>query len=216
MHKPFKQTRDAVYKCPLFLSQDERFRAIADQMLTRSIGIEFEATVKIDHKIVLTTLAEKIPNIMDVDIDLLEQRFRIPPGIKGMLCLWEICELMKEYCIPTDSGIHYHVDCPEFDLFEKISLDYSPLTQWMLDSVKCWNYKGTANKWVVSYQRTAIKLHKDYRTIEYRIGEMSFDYELIIKRILHANNITNKAISSLKSLIKTKAEKSTLPKYYQW
>lgn len=206
MHKPFKQTRDAVYKCPLFLPKDGRFKTLADQMLTRSIGIEFEANVKTDHKTVLILSAEKIPNIMDVDIDLLEQRFRIPPGVKGMLCLWEICELMKEHCIPTNSGLHYHVDCPEIDLFEKISLDYSPITQWMLDSVKCWNYKGGANKWEISYRKTAIKLHMDYRTIEYRIGEMSFDYELIIKRILHANNITNKTISSLKSLKKkTKA-----------
>lgn len=205
MHKPFKQTRDAVYKCPLFLPKDGRFKALADQMLTRSIGIEFEAETKNNFSEKVESLAQKIPNIMDIDIDSLEQRFRIPPGIKGMICLWEICELMKEYCIPTDSGIHYHVDCPEFDLFKRISLDCNPITRWMLDSIKCWNYKGRNNKWEISYGKTAIRLHSDYRTIEYRIGEMSFDYELIIKRILHANNITNKVISSLKSLKKTKA-----------
>ena len=76
----------------------------------------------------------------------------------------------------------------------------------MLKALKSWNYKGSYNTWTISNYRTAIRIPTEHSTIEYRIGEMSFDYELIIKRIIHCQNITRR----LKSILMSSEERNKI------
>ena len=76
--------------------------------------------------------------------------------------------------------------------------------QWMLAEIDEWNYKGKYNKRNFEFNKSSwIRAHGIYSTLEYRIGEMTFDYKLIVKRIIHCQSITerfNTAISYGKEL----------------
>lgn len=200
MHKGYKMMREAVKQSPSsLLSLPSALQEEVNQMFPYSIGIEVEAFFKenqLAHFFLVNDLKLKFPEIIDVNCDTHEQRFRIPSGIKGLICLEAICNFMKDYMkLNPGSGIHYHIDFSEMKFWsEFLGPDHVIVNnqKWILQSLKSWNYTGHFNNWSVSTIKTAVKFHTLYKTVEVRIGEMTFDYELIVKRILHLQNIAKK------------------------
>jgi len=160
--------------------------------LPYSIGIEIECGKSEDFNIEDFT---NISNILDIDIDSNEQRFRIPNGINGLYCLYLICDkLKKNSIINILSGIHYHVDFSEDFYFDSIVNDKSFLNinkEFILNELDKWNYKGSYNKREIDNSHSWVRLNSEFKTFEFRIGEMSFDYEVLINRILHISLLCN-------------------------
>jgi len=206
MHRPYKMVKDCVRHnpLPLLAIKDEKLLKIAKSSLKYDTGIEIECSQGEEY---LSKYFRNIPNILQVSNDSEEQRYRIPNGINGLVCLYTLCETLKKYSLLNPaSGIHYHIDCTDMSennwefltaiLYRQKSLNK---LNWILNSLSSWNYKGTYNVWKVSTNKTVVRIHEEYKTIEFRIGEMSFDYEVLVKRIIHCQNIVHKLKQNLMS-----------------
>ncbi len=136
-----------------------------------------------------------IPNIMHVSNDASEQRYRIPNGINGLICLYLISHNLKKFSELNDaSGIHYHIDftdVPEWD--DDYNIYKSLLASnhdYVLTELETWGYKGTYNsKGIAGIGSEGNWVRQNDGTVEFRIGEMTFDYEVLVKRIVHLNEI---------------------------
>jgi hypothetical protein len=138
-----------------------------------------------------------------------EKRWRIPTGVEGLVCLSDISGFLTKYCYPnTRSGIHYHIDCTEIKDWDKFT-NFCLGQSWMLDAIKHWGYTGKYNSWKISINKEAIKIHEDYKTIEFRIGEMTFDYQLLLKRISNCQNIINRLKYLYKRFLSEESHKGT-------
>jgi hypothetical protein len=189
--------KDAVKKYPLSLAtlKDEKLIKFANDILPYETGIEIEC----DQGTVNNSDLREIEGVVEVDCSCAELRIRLEPGIKGMIALYNALEYIKENTVPNyKSGIHYHIDCRDLSIrgrnvlgMRSSAVDYirDNHSDWILKAMDMWKYQGTYNKREVSAQKTMVKLHLDYHTMEFRIGEMSFDYSLIIKRIINCQNI---------------------------
>jgi hypothetical protein len=132
---------------------------------------------------------------MAVDIDKYEQRFRIPNGLKGIICLYNISTQLKlNSLLNPHSSIHYHVDCTDCygDSFSKLIVEYQ---DWILSELDTWlNKPGEAtSRQVGSWFRI-----NGLQTLEFRLGEMTFDYKILLKRIIHCNSMVTKFKKILK------------------
>lgn len=201
MHRAYKMVKDAVKQCPLPLSNltEPKLIAFANSFMPRSVGIEIECACINSNPFI------NIPGLMVFEPSDLEQRFRFEPGIIGMNALYTVSDLLKtHYGLNPDSGIHYHIDFT--DKFDQLSNKHIPygdayeITElnWMLKGIKNWNYTGRYNHPVVGTDQNQIRLHQYYKTIEFRTGEMTFDYPILIKRIITASRIVEKLATSLK------------------
>lgn len=200
MFRGYAAVRGMVKTCPLPLSilTEKKLVEYAESFLPYSTGFEIECTKGLNFDI---NNFKRIPNIMDVDVDEGEQRFRVPSGIKGLICLWEICEQLKiNSLLNMGSGIHYHIDFTDVNDFQKAIQDIPNQQKWILKALESWGYTGKFNDWEVSVYKKAVKYHKTYNTVEFRIGEMSFEYELLVKRIIHCQNISRRIKAFLRSL----------------
>ncbi len=137
---------------------------------------------------------KSIPNIMDVNVDTMEQRFRIPKGIEGLNCLYDITTaLKKNSLLNPESGIHYHVDCTEaYHTFNSEIVKANE--KWMLKELESWKYRGTYNSKRIRFTsgHIWIRFQESFKTMECRIGEMTFEYELLFKRMSHLSDIVRK------------------------
>lgn len=197
MHKPYKMIKDAVRTYPLSLAtlKDEKLIKFANDIVPYETGIEIEC----DLGSVINLEIAAIPGIVSSDCSDTELRIRIKSGIEGMIALYNALEYIKEHTVPNfKSGIHYHIDCRDMSLRGRGNsgmgssvCDYiiDDHQAWILNALEHWGYKGLYNRREVSISKTMVKLHKEYDTMEFRIGEMSFDYSLIIKRIINCQNI---------------------------
>lgn len=134
-----------------------------------------------------------IPDIMDVNVDTGEQRFRIPPGIHGIICLYNISyQLSLNSELNPKSGNHYHTDFT--DVWSKIDANFKQRNeQWVLKELDTWGYTGGYNKRYIANGTGAPWVRfNGLMTMEVRIGEMTFDYEVLIKRILHCQDIARR------------------------
>jgi hypothetical protein len=195
MQHGYQMVREAVRQFPLPLTNiNSKLQQIAASYLPFSTGIEIECEGDNDA---FYAACIHLSNLMTFNTDRTEVRFRIPSGIEGMICLYEVCEILKKtHRLNMASGIHYHVDFT--DCFDKVNSKFIlDNNDWVLNSLKSWNYTGEFNEWICSTAKTAVKYHFKYKTVEFRIGEMSFDYELLIKRIIHAQNISRKLKANL-------------------
>jgi hypothetical protein len=181
---------DYVYNNPLALLtlKDQRDIDIVDSYLPYSTGFEIECSKANTFKDKYFNL---IPDIMSIDCDGGEQRYRIPNGINGLLCLYNICNQLKLHSmLNMGSGIHYHIDCR--GTFSKLveHIGENPTyKESILKKLDTWNYMGTYNPRDISDGRKWVRMNSRYCTFEFRIGEMSFDYQVLVKRIIHANDI---------------------------
>lgn len=139
----------------------------------------------------IKTIFKNIPFIKNVDINNYEQRFRIPHGIKGLICLYYISINLKIFHeLNYGSGIHYHIDS---------TLDYDYLVgkltngstrEWLLKQLDAWKYEGTYNKrGITNYGGSWIRPQSGFKTFELRVGSMTFSYEQLVKRIIHGHQI---------------------------
>lgn len=185
---------EAVNTAPLsLLALSTRDLEEANKFLPYSIGMEFETPLNM-------TLFEgdmgrakqvfsQIPFIMSVDLSHGEQRLRIPNGVKGLLCLYSITDFLKTYCEFNHlSGIHYHVDMTHS--YNVVASNLTPvLKEYVLKELeKEWN-PGTYNPRGISDTTAWVRKQSGFKTFEFRIGEMTFDYALLIKRIRHASGL---------------------------
>lgn len=197
MHRGYKVMRGMVYSNPSLLpTLPKNLVYQADQMMRRSVGIEIECQQKNEYSSYeVGEILRKIPGVMASDVDSGEKRFRIISGSQGMIALYKICDALKQTCLLNpQSGIHYHIDFSWSNYWKVYSYntrEYFLQTHefWILKALESWNYTGKYNEWKVSQGKTAVKFHDIYNTIEFRIGEMTFDYEVMIQRILHAQRI---------------------------
>ena len=180
---------DIIQKIPISLNKDDKaVQELALFYLPYSTGFEIECYCKdeADFKVF-----RNIPDIMEADVSKgSEQRFRIPNGIKGLQCLFNISiVLKKEALFNSASGIHYHIDCTDY--YDEIINNLSLNSDYILKELDKWNYKGTYNSRRVSIGggATWVRAQSGFKTLEFRIGEMTFDYQLLFKRIVHCNAI---------------------------
>ncbi len=203
MQQGYSFIRAAIKSFPLPLAKLKgKLKGVANSYLPYSTGMEIECHFKHNDypSSVMIDIFNQIEHIMAVDIDYGEQRFRIPNGIKGAICLYNICEKLKLFStLNLASGIHYHVDFTDItkNQFNNLLEQHKGTNSFILKALKSWDYKGSYNSWYVSGAKDAVRFHKTYQTVEFRIGEMTFDYELMIKRILHCQNICKKLKQSL-------------------
>lgn len=181
-----------IYKNPLALlaiGDDVESIRLVNSYLPFTTGFEIECTQ--DPLFELSSFTN-IPDIVNVNIDSSEQRFQIPAGISGFICLWHITEQLKTNSqLNYGSGLHYHIDFGETACAKIRKVEYDKF-KWILDELDSWKYIGTYNKRAITDSRTWVRVPTEHKTVEIRIGEMSFDYELIIKRIIHCNQIVMK------------------------
>lgn len=170
-----------LFQNPLVLN--DIWNEVADHYLPHDTGIEIECSTTKEWK---KELFDEIPDLVSNDSTDGEQRFRIPSGLKGFRCLYNICELLKQTCLYSHSGIHYHIDMRHTyksivnQAFMKNTEDY------IIKELESWDYKGTYNsKRLGSWYR----FQAGYETIELRVGEMTFDYNTMCKRIVHGHYI---------------------------
>ncbi len=176
---------------PFLFTKDANTVHTLNTLLPYSIGIEVECGWNediADHE----ELFQKIPYAMDVNTSSREKRIRIPNGLSGIFCLYFTSLALKRFCLLNPlSGIHYHVDCTEVKDFTAFSSFMVKQSDYILSELDTWGYKGNYNKKKVdntggfSWVRNNIGHH----TMEFRIGEMTFDYSVLIKRILHVSAI---------------------------
>jgi hypothetical protein len=201
MRHGYSVVREAVKQFPLpLLSLEDKLRKVADLILPYSTGIEIECNSSLNGEFLLNRCG-----LMEVDCSHHEQRIRLKPGVEGMASLFKSCKILQEnYELNNESGIHYHIDCTDISSndYEILRDKYSKNPDFILKALKSWNYQGNYNSWKVgshSGHPTAVRFNGDFRTVEFRIGEMTFDYELIMRRIISCQNIVRRMKSSLKS-----------------
>lgn len=180
---------EAIYKAPLSLLsiKDEKVIKSIDNFLPYSIGMEFECEMKPTYK---SIYFENIPNILDVNVDKYEQRYRIPNGLKGLICLDNICNNLREYSIlDIGSSNHYHFDMTDVSSITHSSNDFkNNNTNWIIEELITWkSTRSLSQAYLGSWYK-----YNDLGTLEIRVGEPSFDYEVIVKRLIQGSNIVRK------------------------
>ena len=171
---------------PLALDvEDKIVQKLALFYFPYSVGFEIETITE------NIRIFDEIPYLIENKSSINELRFRIPNGIKGIQCLFNISIYLKKYAeLNPDSGIHYHIDCT--DVYDLFTLDFiNNHSDYILTELDKWEYKGTYNprRCVFSGSRNWVRFKDTLKTMEIRIGEMTFDYELLFKRIVHCNEI---------------------------
>lgn len=189
---------------PLALDvEDKIVQKLALFYFPYSVGFEIE-TITSDIRIF-----DEIPYLMENKSSTNELRFRIPNGIKGIQCLFNISIYLKKYAeLNPDSGIHYHIDCTDvYDLFTSDFIDKHK--DYILTELDKWKYKGKYNPrlCVFSGSRNWVRFKNTLKTMEIRIGEMTFDYELLFERIRHCNEIVRTLKDKLLIPVVTKYDK---------
>jgi len=183
---------EAIYKFPQVLkaTNNKAIQSIVDSYLPYSIGIEIECN---DLDVFNAENFKKIPNILVVDCDSTEKRFRIPSGLDGLICLYNIYDILPDNCsLNMGSGTHFHVDMT--DVYDNITDEFIvENNDWIISELKTW---GTAkvldSNAACSRQRGWVRYANEHKTLEIRIGEMTFDYEIVLKRIIHCCEIVKK------------------------
>lgn len=167
----------------------------ANLLLPYSIGIEIECSKNPEKENSIYDSIETIPYLMEYNTpNDTENKFRIPNGKEGLICLYEISNYCKENLLLNDaSGIHYHVDCTDWmDDVKKHEISEN-ISDYILNELDSWNYKGKFNKRNIAWNKKLnwVNIRSNtFKTIEYRIGEMTFDYSTLLKKIVHVSMLT--------------------------
>ena len=194
--------KESIYHSPLALLtiKDKEKIELINSYLPFSSGFEIECN-QIENVFDVNNF-KAIPDIVHIQCDGYEQRYRIPNGIRGFICLYNICEQLKFNSeLNPLSGIHYHIDMTH--VVKSIQGINFPLVisenkDWILNELDSWEYMGTYNKREVSTGGAVwLRFPTYHKTAEFRCGEMSFDYEHLVKRIIHANDIVRRLTEKL-------------------
>lgn len=201
MHRGYSSVRDMVKTCPLPLLRlkDKALIDYANSLFPTSVGIEIETLISDQNLSFLIPDLLVNQGILSCDYSRLENelKVRLTSGIQGLIGLYEVSTLLKKYAnFNKASGIHYHIDisCNSNksliqDLF--YSSQGEEIKRKTLSRLISWNYTGTYNSPRISeVKQSWIRIHPCYTTLEFRIGEMTFDYTRLVKRITEAQKIT--------------------------
>jgi hypothetical protein len=176
---------------------DPNVIAVLDSFLPRSIGIEIECDKKDNYNI---ESFKSIPDIVHIQVDDGEQRYRIPAGIKGLICLYRVCQQLKiNSLLNKGSGIHFHVDMT--DSFELLNpRNVAENENWILTELDTWKYPGHYNHRHIAFPggHNWIRFQHGFKTAEFRICEMSFEYEVLVNRFIHGCKIIEKLVRAVK------------------
>jgi hypothetical protein len=201
-NKAIELLEEAVYKFPQALKsiKDNKIIEFIDNYLPYSTGFEIECNILNENikEDIIKKVFGKIDNILDVNGADGEVRFRIPKGVKGILCLDDICTLLPHwFSLNMGSGIHYHIDMT--DIYSEITDDFiSNNDKWIIDELIKWETaKKLDHNAHCSRNRGWVRYANEHKTLEIRIGEMSFDYQVIIKRIIDSNRIVRQLKSKI-------------------
>lgn len=207
MKNAYKNLRECIKSNPAGLSfLPDKVKVLTSSYIPYSTGIEVECTIfDLSHpermKEIITK-SKEIGFMNDGDIGTTESRFRLHTGEKGLVELFKMTELLKEYFCPnSQSGIHYHIDMNDVAKYIDYG-NYDPQNgrwnesdkyEWVFKELDTWGYTGTFNKRMIGCSKSAwVRMCNYYSTMEFRIGEMTFDYQLIVKRILHCQSIVKR------------------------
>jgi len=175
---------EIIYRSPLALLKikDKNVIRQINSYLPYSVGMEFECYKKEGF---LESNFTNIPYIMAVDTDSNEQRYRIPPGIKGLICLYNISiQLKLNSDIDMGSSVHYHTDMTH--LWSKVSGKFiDEVNPFIIEKLTEWK---TALDMTYAVRGSWYKFN-DWKTLEVRIGEPTFDYSILVKRAIQCAEI---------------------------
>ncbi len=169
--------------------KNEKILDSINEYLPYSTGIEIECDYSSSFK---QQNFLNIQDIVDVNCDSHEQRFRIPNHLKGLICLYNICEQLKKDCLLNPlSGIHLHIDMTDtFHLLTKEIVNDNK--EWILKELDFWSEDiketGQSRDCIIDI-RCWVNFSSDTKTAEFRIFAQSFNYDFIIARIIHCNKI---------------------------
>ena len=206
-----KVNKGIVFSNPLSLIpyiDEPNTLAYLNSFIPFSTGFEIECFSS-DHY--NADILRAIPFLIDYNGGGNEFRFRIPSGFAGLICLYFIADEIKTHLtINPLSGIHYHIDCNtdnSFNFINKSNFIHSNY-DWIIKELNKWKYKGTYNSMSISSDQpnnaytirqdgastmvsysSWLKFNYQYRTAEFRLGEMTFNYEVLLRRIMSANSI---------------------------
>ena len=164
--------------------------------------MEFETERKSNYSInKIKNLANEC-NLQNYFIGYSETSIRLYPGIEAIISLYRFSIVLREaFKFNLSSGIHYHIDFTN----DWINLNcdsgkqhIEDIKETILSELDKWGYTGTYNKRDIRFSRCWVRLHQRYKTIEYRIGEMTFIYKNMMRKILHAQQLTEFMSKSLK------------------
>jgi len=174
----------------LMFKKEEEVNYI-NSLLPYSIGFEIECNSLENFD---PNIFKVIPDIMHVDCDNGEKRFRIPNGIRGLICLHNICIMLPKQCsLNTGSGIHYHIDCTDVYTVTHTSAFILANNDWIINELLNWGTVSDVANYVArcSTSRGWVR-YSSLNTIEFRVGEMTFDYSLIVTRMFSCTSIVSK------------------------
>lgn len=171
-------------------SHDKRFD-ISNELIPYSTGFEIECIVNKQEPF------RNINNLVDFSYsEGGEVRFRIKKGFEGFQTLFEISKNLNNHAhLNPESGIHYHIDFTDIwnnDTTEIIKdcIDFNK--EWILNELESWNYTGSYNRRDITfYGHTWIRFNS-LGTMEFRLGNMTFDYKELCNKIIHANSIAKR------------------------
>jgi len=192
MTSAYKNLRECILTNPLGISLlPKKIRRLVDSYFPFSTGIEIECERIKQEYIHIEDYMNKI-GVINFSSEPQEQRFRLCKGEAGIITLYKLCEYLTKYGRKNvESGIHYHIDCTPF--FSSIQEDKGNGLWWILRELDRWKYKGRYNERSVSVNKANwVRIHSYHKTLEFRIGEMTFDYEVMIRRILHCQSIVKR------------------------
>lgn len=191
----YESLKESIIETPSLITEldDPILLKIIDNLIPYDIGIEIECGRQNHYDI---EKFKSISHIIEVRSSNGEERFRIPSGINSILCLKNISDILKEQCeLNSGSGIHFHIDMTECYhlLTRKIINDNK---EWMLKELDTWKYSGTYNRRDCKFKNEScfiwVAFQNRFKTAEIRIGEMTFEYNLLMKRIIHCCEIIKK------------------------
>lgn len=220
MKAPYAMMREGIKSYPsslLFLPPN--LQKIAAKSLPYSVGIEVECRPNDEYEQEIAFRRYMIDKtgehwtsfFYDFNFDKGEQTFRLREGITGLIALDHMCNFLQiHYTLNPKSGIHYHVNMNDVN-WRKIDENLSNLISShhikryipdrIVKSLESWNYKGSYNnKGVGTVKQYWGVFREHYKTFEIRIGEMSFDYRVLSKRVIHACEIVRKLKQEINSL----------------
>jgi hypothetical protein len=185
----------------------ELTKKLALELVPRTVGMEIEVENTRD-KVALLIRPHSTHSTSEL-------RFFLGKGINFFKELYIVTLLLNEHStINPSSGIHYHSftylkglrDCfygisgssEDSEMNNKFNSEFSKL-------VNHWGYSGTYNTGIsfTSGGSRIMRINESNHTWEIRVGEMTFDYSLIVKRSINSVKITKYIERHTPKLIKS-------------
>jgi hypothetical protein len=188
---------------------DNKLKSIADNMLPTTTGFEFETNAMTNAGYYEVSERMKcIDGIKYVQNDNEEFRFTIPRGINGMVCLDKTLEIYKQLLFKnTGSGIHIHVFIlPKYRNKLETYLNFlknNEYDNFILRWLDKYKYRGSFNSREIGTSSSShrwVRMNNNLTTLEFRIFEMTFEYEELIKIVLDLHNLMKEIYSVLEEI----------------